>query len=100
MKPGDPEERWTLFLYVAGMTPTAQRALANIEALCEEHLKGRYSLQIIDLFENPGLAEGHQIFAVPTLVRQLPEPLRKIIGDLADTAKVIVGLDIRLASVV
>jgi circadian clock protein KaiB len=95
MNQNDPNERWTLFLYVAGMTPAAKRALANIEAICEEHLQGQYSLEIIDLLKQPALAEGHQIFAVPTLVRQLPEPLRKIIGDLADTQKVVVGLDIQ-----
>jgi circadian clock protein KaiB len=95
----DPAERWILFLYVAGMTPAAKRALSNIQALCEEHLKGQYTLEVIDLLERPALAEGHQIFAVPTLVRQLPEPLRKIVGDLADVEKVLVGLDIRTAIV-
>jgi circadian clock protein KaiB len=94
----NPDETWTLFLYVAGMTPVARRALANIEAICKEHLEGQYSLQIIDLLEQPALAEGHQIFAVPTLVRQLPEPLRKIVGDLANTAKVVVGLDIQTSA--
>jgi circadian clock protein KaiB len=91
----DPNERWILFLYVAGMTLAARRALSNIKKICEEHLEGQYTLQIIDLIEHPALAEGHQVFAVPTLVRQLPEPLRKIIGDLADSEKVLVGLDIR-----
>jgi len=91
----DEAEKWILFLYVAGMTPAARRALANISAICEAHLKEQYTLEIIDLLERPALAEGHQIFAVPTLVRQIPEPLRKIIGDLADSEKVIVGLDIR-----
>jgi circadian clock protein KaiB len=93
----DPAERWILFLYVAGMTPAAKRALSNIRAICEEHLEGQYTLEIIDLRERPALAEGHQVFAVPTLVRQLPEPLRKIIGDLADSEKVLVGLDIQTA---
>jgi circadian clock protein KaiB len=97
MRQPDPDERWILFLYVAGMTPAAKRALSNIKAICEEHLEGQYSLEIIDLLERPGLAEGHQVFAVPTLVRQLPEPLRKIIGDLADSEKVLVGLDIQTA---
>jgi circadian clock protein KaiB len=90
-------EKWVLYLYVAGMTPAAKRALANIEAICKEHLEGRYSIDVIDLLEQPALAEGRQIFAVPTLVRQLPPPLRKIIGDLADTEKVVVGLDIQTA---
>jgi circadian clock protein KaiB len=89
------DERWVLYLYIAGMTPAANRALANIRAICEEHLQGQYSIDVIDLLEKPALAEGHQIFAVPTLVRQLPTPLRKIIGDLADSEKVLVGLDIR-----
>jgi circadian clock protein KaiB len=97
MKPVDSNERWVLSLYVAGMTPAARRALSNIKAICEQHLEGRYSLEVIDLLERPALAEGNQIFAVPTLVRQLPEPLRKIIGDLADTGKVLVGLDIQTA---
>jgi circadian clock protein KaiB len=91
----DPDERWILFLYIAGMTPAAKRALSNIKTICEEHLQGQYTLQIIDLLVQPALAEGHQVFAVPTLVRQLPEPLRKIIGDLADSEKVLVGLDIQ-----
>lgn len=90
-------ERWDLRLYVAGMTPTAKRALANIRRICEEHLAGQYSVEVIDLLERPGLAEGEQILAVPTLVRRLPPPLRKLIGDLSDSHKVIVGLDIRPA---
>jgi circadian clock protein KaiB len=88
-------EHWILRLYIAGMTPTSRTALANIRRICEEHLEGRYSLEVVDLVERPMLAEGDQIFAVPTLVRQLPPPLRKIIGDLSDTEKVIVGLDIQ-----
>jgi circadian clock protein KaiB len=91
-------EKWVLYLYVAGMTPAAKRALINIEAICKQHLQGRYSIEVIDLLEKPALAEGHQIFAVPTLVRQLPPPLRKIIGDLADTGRVVVGLDIQTAA--
>jgi circadian clock protein KaiB len=96
MAEADSQERWVLYLYVAGMTPVARRALANIKAICEEHLEGCYSIEVIDLFERPALAEGQQIFAVPTLVRQLPPPLRKIIGDLSNTEKVIVGLDIQI----
>jgi circadian clock protein KaiB len=90
-------EKWILCLYIAGMTPTAETALANIKQLCEEHLEGKYSLEVIDLLKRPDLAEGDQILAVPTLVRQLPPPLRKIIGDLSDAKKVLVGLDIKKA---
>ena len=90
-----PSEKWELRLYVAGMTPTAKRAIANIKNICEEHLAGQYSLEVVDLLENPALAEGDQILAVPTLVRDLPSPLRKIIGDLSNTEKVLVGLDLR-----
>ena len=88
-------ERWVLRLYIAGMTPTAQTALANIEQICEEHLEGRYSIEVVDLLETPTLAEGEQIFAVPTLVRTLPHPLRKLIGDLSNTHKVVVGLEMK-----
>lgn len=87
-------ESWELRLYVAGKTMTTARALENIKRICEEHLKGRYTLEVIDLTEEPGLAEGDQILAVPTLVRKLPPPLRKIIGDLSQTEKVLVGLNI------
>jgi circadian clock protein KaiB len=87
-------QEWVLCLYVAGMTPAAKRAKANILAICEEHLAGNYSLEVIDLFERPDLAEGRQIVAVPTLVRKLPPPLRKIIGDLSNLEKVVWGLDI------
>jgi circadian clock protein KaiB len=98
--PQDPSEvpaveRWHLRLYVAGMTPTARRAFESIERICEEHLADRYSIEVVDLLENPQLAEGDQILAVPTLVRQLPPPVRKIIGDLSATEKVLVGLDIK-----
>ena len=89
------EDKWILKLYIAGMTPTARRALANLQAICEEHMAGSYSLEVIDLVESPTLEDGEQIFAVPTLVRQLPPPLRKIIGDFSDTEKVLVGLDIK-----
>jgi circadian clock protein KaiB len=92
---GASPERWQLRLYVASMTPSAKRALSNIKMICEEHLEGRYSLDVVDLLEHPGLAEGEQIFAVPTLVRKLPPPLRKIIGDFTKTEQVLVGLDIR-----
>ena len=86
---------YKLRLYVAGQTPKSIRAFANLKALCEEHLKGSYQIQVIDLLKNPQLARGDQIVAIPTLVRRLPPPVRKIIGDLADTLKVLIGLDVR-----
>ena len=88
-------EVWKLRLYVAGQTPRSIRALANLKALCEEHLKGRYQVEVIDLLKHPRLARGDQIVAIPTLVRRLPPPVRKIIGDLSNTAGVLVGLDLR-----
>ena len=93
----DPEEPevWNLRLYVAGQTPKSIRAFANLKVLCEEHLKGRYRIEVIDLMQNPQLARGDQIIAVPTLIRKLPEPVRKIIGDLSDSVRVLVGLDVR-----
>jgi circadian clock protein KaiB len=89
------EPGWCLRLYVAGRNPRSSRALENLRALCETHLAGRYEIEIIDLLENPGLARTDQIVAVPTLVRKLPEPVRKIIGDLSNTERVLVGLDLR-----
>jgi len=86
---------WQLRLYVAGQTPKSISALSNLKKLCENHLAGKYHIEVIDLLQNPTLARGDQILAVPTLVRRLPEPVRKIIGDLSHTEKVIVGLDIR-----
>jgi circadian clock protein KaiB len=90
----DPE-RWELRLYVAGQSPKSVRAFANLKRLCEEHLAGRYSIEVVDLVRNPQLADGDQILAIPTLIRKLPEPLRKIIGDLSNTERVLVGLDLR-----
>ena len=90
-----PLEQWHLRLYVAGMTPTANAAFANLKAICEQHLAGQYHIEIVDLLERPQLAEGDQIIAVPTLVRQLPAPMRKIVGDLSKTENVLVGLDLR-----
>ena len=87
---------WQLRLYVAGQTPKSIRAFANLKTLCEEHLKGSYRIEVIDLLEQPQLARGDQIIAIPTLVRKLPPPVRKIIGDLSDTERVLVGLDVRL----
>ena len=90
-KPRKPEV-WKLRLYVAGQTPKSIRAFANLAALCEKHLKGRYQIEVIDLLEHPEMARGDQIVAVPTLVRKLSKPVRNIIGDLSDTDRVLVGL--------
>lgn len=86
---------WTLRLYVAGQTQNSIVAFANLKKICNEHLEGRYRIEVIDLLQNPQLAKDHQIIAVPTLIRKLPTPVRKIIGNLSDTEKVLVGLDIR-----
>jgi circadian clock protein KaiB len=88
------QEMWNLRLYVAGQTPKSVTAFANLKKICEEHLKGKYTIEVIDLLENPRLAKGDQILAIPTLVRKLPEPLKKIIGDLSNTERVLVGLDL------
>ena len=90
-------ETWELRLYVAGQTPKSVTALANLRKYCEQHLKGRYKLEVVDLLVNPQLAEGDQILAIPTLVRKVPEPIRKIIGDLSNEERVLVGLDVRPA---
>jgi circadian clock protein KaiB len=90
-----PEGFWELRLYVAGQTEKSLVAFANLKKLCEDNLAGRYHIEIIDLIRNPQLARGDQIIAVPTLVRKIPQPLRKIIGDLSNTERVLVGLDIR-----
>jgi circadian clock protein KaiB len=86
---------WNLRLYVAGQTPKSIRAFANLKVLCEEHLKGRYLIEVIDLREHPQLARGDQIIAIPTLVRRLPLPVRTIIGDLSNSVRLLVGLDLR-----
>jgi circadian clock protein KaiB len=88
-------ERWDLRLYVAGQTEKSVRAFENLKKICEEHLAGQYHIEIIDLLRDPKLARGDQIIALPTLVRKLPEPVRKIIGDLSNTERVLVGLDLR-----
>lgn len=88
-------EVWELRLYVAGQTPNSIRAFANLKEICEEHLKGKYRIEVIDLLQNPQLAKGDQIVAIPTLVRKLPPPVRKIVGDLSKTERVLVGLDLR-----
>jgi circadian clock protein KaiB len=93
-KPDEPV-KWDLRLYVAGQTPRAIAALENLKRICEEHLSGEYHIEVVDLLQNPQLARGDQILAVPTLVRKLPEPVRKIIGDLSNTERVLVGLDLR-----
>ena len=90
-------ETFLLRLYVAGQTPKCIRAFANLKRICEEHLAGRYHIEMVDLLQNPQLARGDQILAVPTLVRRLPEPMKKIIGDLSNTERVLVGLDLRPA---
>lgn len=89
------EQTWELRLYIAGQTPKSILALNNITKYCQEHLDGRFTIEVVDLLKNPKLAEGDQIFAIPTLVRKLPEPMRKIIGDLSNKEKVLVGLNIR-----
>lgn len=89
------EEGYNLRLYVAGQTPKSVAAIANLKKICEQHLTGKFEIEIIDLMANPALAQRHQIIAIPTLIRQLPEPLKRIIGDLSDVEKVLVGLDIR-----
>lgn len=88
-------KEWQLMLYIAGQTPKSVKALSNIKKYAEEHLKGIYSIEIIDLLVTPQLAEGDQIVAVPTLVRKVPEPIRKIIGDLSNEERVLVGLNIK-----
>ncbi len=91
---------WELRLYVAGTTPNCVKAFANLKKICEENLAGRYSIEVVDLLEHPRLAEGDQILAIPTLVRKLPTPVRKIIGNLSDTERVLVGLQLRPRAVV
>lgn len=86
---------WRLRLYVAGNTPKSTAALGNLRRICEEHLAGKYEIEVVDLIRNPQLARGDQILAVPTLVRKLPPPLRRIIGDLSNTERVLVGLDVQ-----
>jgi len=92
---GQGGRNYVLRLYVAGMTPKSTLAITNIKKICEEHLEGRYSLEVIDLYKRPSLADGEQIIAAPTLLKKLPLPLRRFIGDMSDTEKIIVGLDLR-----
>ena len=88
-------DKWELRLYTAGQTPKSLAALRNLKKVCEEHLAGRYEIEVIDLMKNPRLAKDHQIVAIPTLVRKLPDPIRKIVGDLSDTERALVGLELR-----
>jgi len=92
---GNNSHRWNLRLYVAGQTPRSITAFQNLKKICEEYLQGQYHIEVVDLMENPTLARGDQILAIPTLVRKLPQPIRKIIGDLSNTERVLVGLDIQ-----
>ncbi len=86
---------YVLRLYITGATPRSLRAIANVKAICEEHLQGRYELEVIDLYQQPVLAQGEQIIAAPTLIKELPEPLRRVIGDMSQTEKILVGLDLK-----
>jgi circadian clock protein KaiB len=95
--PRRPGKIWELRLYVAGQTPKSVAAFSNLKEICETHLNGRYRIEVIDLIEQPHLSKGDQILAIPTLVRKLPQPVRKIIGDLSDAKRVLVGLDLRPA---
>ena len=88
-------ERYILRLYVAGLMPKSTLAIANMKRICEENLQGRYEMEVIDLYQQPQLAQGDQIVAVPTLIKKLPRPLRRVIGDMSDTERVLVGLDLR-----
>jgi circadian clock protein KaiB len=92
---GATKEKWELRLYTAGQTPKSLAAFRNLKKVCEEHLPGQYEIEVIDLLANPRLAKDHQIVAIPTLVRKLPDPIRKIIGDLSDVERTLVGLDLR-----
>ncbi len=89
------KQKYVLRLYVAGTTPRSQEAIQTVTSICKEHLEGRYELQVVDIYQQPTLARGEQIIAAPTLVKKLPEPLRKIIGSMADKEKVLVGLDLQ-----
>ena len=91
-------EKWELRLYTAGQSPKSLAALANLKRLCDEHLVGRYQIEVIDLLKNPRLAKDDEIVAIPTVVRKLPEPLRKLVGDLSDTERALVGLQLRQKS--
>jgi circadian clock protein KaiB len=89
------EEKYILRLYVTGITPRSTKAIVNVKKICEEYLKGRYELEVIDIYQQPKLAKGEQIIAAPTLIKKLPLPLRRLIGDMSDTEKFLVGIDLR-----
>lgn len=91
----DENQVYVLRLYITGMTPNSTRAVENVKKICEEYLAGRYELEIIDIYQQPSLAEGEQIIAAPTLIKKLPFPLKKLIGDMSNTEKVLLGLDLR-----
>lgn len=90
----DSERTWNLRLYIAGDSPKSRQALANLQRMCERHLAGRYNIEVVDLVKTPELARAHQILAIPTLVRQLPEPIKRVIGDLSDESKALLSLDL------
>jgi circadian clock protein KaiB len=94
VKGSDENQKYLLRLYVTGFTPKSQHAIANVKRICEEHLKGRYELEVVDIYQQPALARGEQIIATPTLIKKLPVPLRRFIGDMADTEKILFGLDL------
>lgn len=89
------EPKYVLRLYVTGTTPRSQQAISNIRDICEEHLRGRYRLEVLDIYQRPRLAAGEQIIALPTLIKELPLPIRRFIGDLSDTDKILIGLDLK-----
>ena len=89
------EEKYILRLYITGLTPRSTKAIANVKDICEKYLKGRYELEVIDIYQQPKLAQGEQIIAAPTLIKKLPLPLRRLIGDMSDTEKFLVGIDLR-----
>ncbi len=91
----EPAPRYLLRLYLTGTTPASTRALVNIKRLCEQHLQGRYDLEVVDIYQRPGLLEGEQIIAAPTLIKKLPLPLRRLVGDMSHTDRVLLGLDLR-----
>jgi circadian clock protein KaiB len=91
----DGEKKYVLKLYVTGLTPASTKAIANIKKICEEHLKGRYELDVIDVYQQPVLAKGEQIIAAPTLIKKLPLPLRRFIGDMSNSERILLGLDLR-----
>ncbi len=93
-EPAEPE-KYLLRLYVTGTTPKSIRAIKNLKQICDEHLKGRYELEVVDIYQRPSLLEGEQIIAAPTLIKKLPAPLRRMVGDMSNTEKVLMGLDLR-----